>query len=366
MNALRLITTFLISIVLFSCNHSPQKAENLSSSEAVANTTRFSNPLVFFKKFQGKTSENKIVFIYFIRNGNSNEGDSVLHIVIDYSNNDVPQSYVGTISNDGAIKCSSYNYLLKKESAILNGIFSSESTINATLYYPNLNNQINVDFVESDLDLRVFPSNYYNQGISIQTDPDLQGGLCDSFLSYIDINTLAFKSSNKSVKKLNKIVDASVNFEKSIREKMLPIMNTESHSTSILFCEKNIVTIELLSQLYFCGAAHGSYGVSYINFDLERGDTISLLEIIPSEMIGKLKSICKQKFKRKYQRSDDELIDFQLTSNYALLSSGLLFKYQPYEMGSFAEGAMEIFIPYNEIYGIINVNNSIVKRLTKK
>ncbi len=57
---------------------------------------------------------------------------------------------------------------------------------------------------------------------------------------------------------------------------------------------------------------------------------------------------------------NDEVNEFHLPKSFAILRNGVLFHFQPYEMGSFAEGDMTIFLPYSEVYGLLQ-NNLINK-----
>lgn len=352
----KLVLSVLCSLLLVSCNSN--NTGNQSNEVVFSASAPVQN--VFCKKFKGEL-DGKFVIMQILRNANSHDGDSVLRGTIELSENEIPFDFFGKVIGENNFVLSAYTDNTDNDYE-LEGTFTSKSTITAKFRKaPGLNNS-EFEMQEIKDDLMATPVNYYKEIIEIETDEELIGGMCDSFLAYTNINTLAFSSESYKVGKLNRLLDESVGFEKSVRENSFAGGGTEDYYVNILSSEKGFLTAQIFSSSYLCGAAHGSYNYTYVSYDLLKGDTISLSQIIPSNNFKKVELIAKQKFKRKYQKSDDELEEFYLTGNFALLRKGLLFRYRPYEMGSFAEGAMSVFISYNEIEGLLN-NNELVNRI---
>lgn len=348
--------SILLQICLTGCNSSNS---NNNSTELL--NVNLSIEKVFCKKFKGEI-DGKLITLQILRNANSHDGDTVLKGFIEISENEIPFECFGKVIGESNFEFTVYTDD-SDNSFELEGTFTSESTISVKFRTaPGLsNNEFEMQEIKDDL--LATPINYYKENLEIETDEELLGGMCDSFLAYSNINTLTFSSTSYKVGKLNRLIDESVGFEKNVRENSVAGGGTEDYYTNIFFSEKGFLTVQVFSSLYGCGAAHGSYNYNYVCYDLLKGDTISLLQIIPTNNFKKIELIAKQKFKRKYQKSDDELEDFYLTENFALLRKGLLFMYQPYEMGSFAEGAMSVFIAYKEIGGLLS-NNELVNRIS--
>ena len=96
------------------------------------------------------------------------------------------------------------------------------------------------------------------------------------------------------------------------------------------------LTIIIDNESYDCRAAHQQYSIRYINFELNKKNKISINDIFQKSLLPKVENICKQKFKKQYDKSDDEVNEFHLPKSFAILRNGVLFHFQPYEMGSFA------------------------------
>lgn len=350
-----LLFIVLCGLLLIGCNSNNTSNQ---TNEVIATTSPIQN--VFCKGFKGQI-DGKLVTMQILRNASSHDGDTVLKGFIELSSNEVPYECIGKVIGENNFDFSVYS----DDSDIsfeLVGTFTSESTITAK--FRNTPELSNTEFEMQEIkdDLIATPINYYKETLEIETDEELLGGMCDSFLAYSNINTLTLSSTSYKIAKLNRLLDEYVGFEKSVSGNSVVGGGTEDYYTNILFTEKGFLTAQILGSSYACGAAHGSYNYTYVNYDLLKGDTISLSQIISSGNFKKVELVAKQKFKRKYQKSDDELEDFYLTGNFALLRKGLLFRYHPYEMGSFAEGAMSVFISFKEIEGLLN-NNDLVNRI---
>lgn len=91
-------------------------------------------------------------------------------------------------------------------------------------------------------------------------------------------------------------------------------------------------------------AAHGMYGVYYLNYSIEDGTVVGLRDIITPEGLAQLPSLLAQKARMmrdiigrtvlKALPSDDNF--------YTDLRGNIVFVYQPYEIASFAQGVIEI------------------------
>lgn len=128
----------------------------------------------------------------------------------------------------------------------------------------------------------------------------------------------------------------------------------------ILNYEKGFLTIRKFNNIYMCCAAHGGYSYEYINYDLINKREIKLTDIFEESSLEKVKDICHKKFKLKYNKTDEDIRlfhEFFLPETFAIFGNGILFQFQPYDVGSFAEGALSVFLPYQEIKRYLNRND---------
>lgn len=345
----------LAIIAISSCNNSPtnQVSDVIPAADSLMpNET----PAPFFKKFRGEFN-GKPITLYLIRFVNKQKPDSVIYGFMEMSDGDIPLEISGQLLGSDSIILK--GIINQEEQIVLSGKFINPTLIKAI--YANEENPI--EFIDITEGLEVSPVNYYREHLEIQTSQDGIGGMCDSFLAYINLNNLIFGTGQYNVEKLNDILDNKLNFKERLNDSSLPETFDEDVITRIMYLENGFITLQVEETSYPCGAAHGTYGYTYYNFDLNSGDTISLSDLIITDSLEVLKLIGLQIFKKAYDKQDEELTDFYLPSNFAVLKKGLLFRYRPYEMGSFAEGAMEVFIPYSEIQGIMIPNNILADQI---
>ena len=58
---------------------------------------------------------------------------------------------------------------------------------------------------------------------------------------------------------------------------------------------------------------------------------------------------------------DFEPGNFKLNENFAISTGGLLFTFNPYEIGPYVMGAPQVFIPYKEMKDLINKNGLLAQ-----
>ncbi|MDO5687303.1 MAG: RsiV family protein [Neisseria sp.] len=126
----------------------------------------------------------------------------------------------------------------------------------------------------------------------------------------------------------------------------------------------DFAAFELHHYYYAQGAAHGVPTTYHAVFDLKQRRAVSLQDILLSPQAkAKLDALQKQAFQRYLQGEDDDsrqdqkvwesTLPFAATDNWTLSKGGLLFTFQPYEVGPYAMGSPELYIPTDKLRGII-------------
>lgn len=128
------------------------------------------------------------------------------------------------------------------------------------------------------------------------------------------------------------------------------------------FNSKGIFSMEYFEESYL-GGAHGMEMKYYYNIDLNSGKDITLNELIINEKITELNTIAEEIFRKqnsipaKRKLSDAgytfENNKFLLNENFLITENGLLFRFNPYDIGPYSIGSTELIIPYSSIRHLI-------------
>jgi hypothetical protein len=138
----------------------------------------------------------------------------------------------------------------------------------------------------------------------------------------------------------------------------------ERGSTLEINCYVEFNSSELISivQYFYIynGGAHGFYGHNGYNLDVNTGKLLVLTDIIDSKKLDELSSIAERKMTEEFEVEKftdiglfvEKLImpndqDFYLTNN------ALVLEFDPYEIGPYVMGDVEILLPWNEIDNLI-------------
>jgi hypothetical protein len=122
----------------------------------------------------------------------------------------------------------------------------------------------------------------------------------------------------------------------------------------------------------YTGGAHGNYGKEYFVLNREKAELISLKDIIKEEsrqaLTEKLNKTLRQDWDLDESGSLEEhgflVSRVELTENFFLTSQGLGFHWDPYEIGPYVMGSVEVTIPYGKIGDILNpLGHSLAREL---
>ena len=124
-------------------------------------------------------------------------------------------------------------------------------------------------------------------------------------------------------------------------------------SVSVLYNDQYWLVTELFTASY-TGGAHGNYGTSYANIDLQEGRVWTASDIIidTNAIRPMLNDAAINYFRPKpgQEMSQRLLVDeVPATANVYLSATGLSFVYNPYEIASYAAGQISLFLPYKKL-----------------
>lgn len=156
--------------------------------------------------------------------------------------------------------------------------------------------------------------------------------------------------------------------------------NTEDEEYQRSWSEENNITVEhqfagiqtlslSISSYNYTGGAHPNSFLYYVNYDIFSRKLIKLSDLINPNMMTRLTYIASTIFRKQEGLSPTESLEnyffenqkFSLNTNFLISKKGLLFFYNPYEIRSYAEGPMELLVPYSDISALLKINPYIPK-----
>ncbi len=111
------------------------------------------------------------------------------------------------------------------------------------------------------------------------------------------------------------------------------------------------------SSYSYTGGAHGNYGTSYSSLDLQNKKKLKLDEILTSAGIKQLSKLLEKHFRKAYSLKENAALSegglfedkIEPNDNFYVTGKGIGFNYTPYEIGPYAMGEINIFIPFTEL-----------------
>ena len=124
----------------------------------------------------------------------------------------------------------------------------------------------------------------------------------------------------------------------------------------VAFENQDLLTIELNSYI-FTGGAHGYGSRRFLNFDKNKAVELSSDDLFNNRK--KFLDFAESQFRKKQEIPDGVPINstgfmfeqdtFYLPENIGFTQDGLILLYNPYEVASYADGAIELTLPYDEV-----------------
>jgi len=124
----------------------------------------------------------------------------------------------------------------------------------------------------------------------------------------------------------------------------------------IVFEDKNLLSLHLDSYV-FTGGAHGYKSIRFLNFDKKKGIELENWQLFKNA--PEFEKFAEDKFRAQEKIPKDRPINstgfmfeknrFYLPENIGFTEDGLQLLYNQYEVASYADGPIELTLPYGEI-----------------
>jgi hypothetical protein len=126
-------------------------------------------------------------------------------------------------------------------------------------------------------------------------------------------------------------------------------------ATYVLCRQANLLSIGFFRYNY-SGGAHGNYFTTAVSYDLRTGQRLPYDAIFQPTAAAQLPALLDRAVRPLVGLQANEPLSKQLfvrkmpvTHNVFLAPGGVVFIYQPYEIASFAQGEIRVFLPFSEL-----------------
>ncbi|MFC0820779.1 RsiV family protein [Moraxella marmotae] len=121
----------------------------------------------------------------------------------------------------------------------------------------------------------------------------------------------------------------------------------------------------MVSDETYAGGAHGMNTVSFYIYDLALGSEIGLGDLEPESLpegVDTLYQLAERAYNRYLFEHQADIGDinehkqsypFELTDNFYFNEQGLVLSYNPYALGPYAMGSVELIIPFEDLVGVL-------------
>lgn len=127
-------------------------------------------------------------------------------------------------------------------------------------------------------------------------------------------------------------------------------------TVSIHYFDNRIIS---LAQDWFTysGGAHGLYGTTYANFDLQNNRLLGLPDVLDTTAAApSVEKILEKEFRKNFAFEEGEKLEdvllvekIHMSGNILLTGKGITFHYDPYVLAAYAYGSVDIFISYKDL-----------------
>ena len=172
--------------------------------------------------------------------------------------------------------------------------------------------------------------------------------------SYQSLKTKAWRYFGNYRLDMKKVLDSTAK-EETRKSFGYHYASTSYHY--ILYNDQHWLILEHAASNY-TGGAHDTYGMSYLNLDLAASKAWTLHDIIPDT--SSLQPLINAAARARFGLAEGSALDARLlvnevpvTTNFYLNAGGLTFVYNPYDIASYADGVITLFIPYNKLLPLL-------------
>lgn len=116
----------------------------------------------------------------------------------------------------------------------------------------------------------------------------------------------------------------------------------------------------VISRSSYLGGAHGMYGTECHVYSLADGYEVELADLFDEEQLRRLDALIREDLCRQYNADNERELEekgffpeyIRATENFLVTAEGITFFYNPYEIGCYALGAVEVSVSRETLAGL--------------
>lgn len=136
-------------------------------------------------------------------------------------------------------------------------------------------------------------------------------------------------------------------------------MNFTMGRTSDVYFDRNDFLVLSITSYEYSGGAHGNGGTEFLNYDMRTSHAWKLSEMITvdsAKIIALLDKAAHAQFDipENVPLNPNVLLnDLYIPANYFVTHKGITFSYWPYAIASYAQGEIQLFLPWSELRDLL-------------
>lgn len=189
-------------------------------------------------------------------------------------------------------------------------------------------------------------------------------------IEYPELRGLDDKKIQDSINNLfsrdvDEVKDSVLGYRKELMDTEAQGLTKSQHKDEyhISYLSPDLLSLWFVNIAYGGWEAHGHMSSKTKTYNLKTGNEIMLNDLFRSDRHGQLLELISAKLNTKgegfpsFSHPDDLTIED--LKRFLITDQGIVFIFDPYEVASFAEGFVEILIPYEELKEILNPQNLV-------
>lgn len=129
--------------------------------------------------------------------------------------------------------------------------------------------------------------------------------------------------------------------------------------THVLWNQQDLLSLGFFTYSY-TGGAHGNHGTRATTFDARTGRALRYADIFRPDATAQLSNLLDQAVRRTLRQPATTKLDeflfvkkMPVSHNVYLTSNGAVFIYTPYEIASYAQGEIQVFVPLEQLRPLV-------------
>lgn len=384
----RIFTGCLLLLIFFSCkNEDKRPADTGDSTEDRVSATQSLTDTYFFKTLEGTIAGKPVVMnivkaadridanyyyveqgqtIFLTRNWEKTSGDSIYLIEVTNITSGKSPALAISVSADG----------IKGTWTSGDGMVSYPIDLKESTIQPSIN-VVAIGAVDSAQYLKFKKDTpTLKTAVSVIAAADeTQAWLNEKIKSFL--GTTQHDNPGLSMQQVvnNKVKEAVDGYAAEVDSSIVGInddgphyfLNREYETIgNVLFNQNGYLVLSMYSYAY-TGGAHGNYGTSMYCFDVTARKQLSLGDLLSIDSTT-MQQLLEQHYRKQYAVPAPTPLNTRLfvkklepNKNFYFSPKGLGFSYSPYEIASYADGEIKVWVPFAELKPYLNAD--FVKRM---